>query len=138
MSYTIADAFRPKSEKAAGFPLVVMEEHPETGGVEVGGFYVSPRRDELEVGGRFYDLAGGLIVARCDSTVAHEWRHHWQWFHGWTYDGIGWPPKPYRSYWDGIRRYFRESRSEMDALLYEVERVPVDSTLSWLEAIRSS
>lgn len=128
----LVSPYRANSDKAAGFPPVVLSEDAEVDGERVAGFYCRPERGEYLVGDRFFPLDRGLIVATHDAAVAHEWRHHWQWFHGWEYDGLGWPP---RSYARDIRRYFRGSKSEMDALLYEARRVPDPFHEEWFDLI---
>jgi hypothetical protein len=88
---------------------------------DCGGYYVRPGKYEWPLDGKFIDCRFGLIVVgfgwSAESTIAHEWRHHWQVHNGWTLDHqrfdhtVKWE--------DAIRKYFRESRSEMDALRFE-------------------
>lgn len=109
---------------------------------DAAGSYYQPEDAETLIGGRWVDLSSGLIVVCNQSnegTVAHEWRHHWQFMNGWKYDGIGWPPRNMQraSYWEQIRAYFRRSRSEMDAFTFErkiVTRMPN----GWEDAIFSA
>lgn len=55
--------------------------------------------------------------------VAHEFRHHWQTVRGWKYDG---KPSVIDNTWRSIGRYFAESRSERDAMLYCLAKYPDD------------
>ena len=73
-----------------------------------------------------------------ESTIAHELRHHWQHSRGWQYDGIGWPVM--RSgveldYQDAVIQYFTRSRSEMDALRFELWRSKDDCIRSWWDFV---
>lgn len=131
------DGFRPKSDKEYGFPPVVLLEDPRVNGERIGGAYFRPSDTEIEFGGLRYRGQRGLIIVRDDdeshTTIAHEWRHHWQWCNGWEYDGLGWPPT--RSYENDIRRYFRGSRSELDALVYEFTWTKSERNEHWVDLV---
>ena len=112
-------------------PLVVFNETPE-----YGGAYHKPHPGEAFIDGRFIPCDTGIIEispasngepSEVGSTIAHEWRHHLQrTYFAWEYDGIGWnvPEAERLGYEKSIRRYFRESRSEADALRFQLRASP--------------
>lgn len=117
-------------DKSLLIPEVVFEPREDC-----GGYYLSPWKGEELIGGRFYDRRFGIIVVSSlwpdgiETTLAHEWRHHWQECNGWRYDGIGWnSPNDYE---DSIRDYFTRSRSEADALRFELRKAKSDITDYW-------
>jgi hypothetical protein len=74
--------------------------------------------------GKSHDLIFGAILVNpeyCDGIeriLAHEWRHHWQYFHGWKYDGKN---LLFGDDWtsDTAFNYFTNSKSEVDAMRFE-------------------
>lgn len=68
-------------------------------------------RDDFEIGEEIED-----------SMLPHEWRHHWQYCNGYKSDSLGWPPDSApttpTTYDQQIRTFFRQSHTEMDALMY--------------------
>lgn len=86
---------------------------------------------------------GVIVISQQESeltvecSLAHEFRHHWQFWNGWAYDGIGWDENSALDYRKSIARYFSESHSEMDALLYEIKRAPCDESL-WRRSVAIS
>jgi hypothetical protein len=108
---------------------------------DYGGYYLEPERTEYQIGDSFYDCIKGIIVISTlfdfvdlKHTIAHEYRHHWQFHKGWIYDGKGWntPLEDY-DYEDIIKRYFNSSVCEMDALLFSI-RTAYDKTLDyWMD-----
>lgn len=92
---------------------------------EYGGFYVAPQYtpyiyEDKEVPAN----KGVLFVVEDDttgSTIAHEWRHHWQTLNGWIlkYDNFDYIFSDHDIYDAEIVRYFRENNFEMDALRFE-------------------
>lgn len=112
-------------------------------GVSVGGFYQKPKNIEWFIDDRYVDGRFGLIVvATMDgdqvarSTLAHEWRHHWQQHNGIPPDNAHWNPAG-MTWEQAIRKYFRQSKTEMDALLFEQKVAPCDSTRQMLDAVMS-
>lgn len=95
------------------------------------GYYLEPGKYEVQIDGRHYDGCFGIIVAQTDldprntvATLAHEWRHHWQ-----RHNGLEFDHKPFSvdlPWEQAIRDYFRQSKSELDALRFEVEYAPSD------------
>lgn len=91
----------------------------------VGGGYYYPSREELLLDDKWYRPDNGLILVNplypkdIPHTLAHEWRHHWQRFHGIPYDGI-----PFTG--DNYRDYYMRSQSEGDALRFALRYAPID------------
>lgn len=96
----------------------------------VAGQYYKPDNDEIYIDGVGYSMRFGLIEVserqnKTDvdiaSTLAHEWRHHWQIFNL--------PTRTYNYYWphefdnsdydDMIIKYFTSNELEMDALRFQ-------------------
>ena len=117
----------PLSEKdVPTVPIVYVDDST------VGGRYIRPSREECQVGQRFYDLRRGLILVSLllrdefhingdheADTLAHEWRHHWQYCNGYKSDSLGWPPPNVPDvYSQQIRAFFCQSYVEMDALMF--------------------
>ena len=95
--------------------------------LKVGGFYHPPTEDPIFHRGVVAPPArNGLIVVGVHyddvdpSTLAHEFRHHWQYHNGIEFDHI-----PLNSdvegdqWWDHIYDYFTKSKTENDALMFE-------------------
>jgi hypothetical protein len=101
------------------------------------GCYYHPQSGEIEFRGHFTPLSNGLIIASeitdwCPggfaSTLAHEWRHHWQWFNMTRGKGATWDPTlPYDK---AIVKFF-ESKIELDALLFSHAVAPCEETRIW-------
>ena len=91
-----------------------------------GAMYMPPRNNEVyDEDGKPHDMKFGVIVINPDYPcyfephLAHEWRHHWQHFHGWKYDGIGKQILNELKYENAVYKYFTESYCEMDALRFQ-------------------
>lgn len=109
-----------------------------------GGFYVRPQAGEYWICGRPIDARRGIICisesAKSEEeaeTVAHEWRHHWQFWSGWQYDNLSWDALAPRGYEAAIISFFTGSRSEMDALRFSHERSPSPQTEQWCQMLRN-
>lgn len=104
------------------------------------GYYARPGRCESFVGGKGFDLTGGLIVCgetdarEAANTIAHEWRHHWQIFHMGLKDSLTRFNETI-DYDSAIREFFKDWR-EMDALLFSHRRAPSPISHSWMELIK--
>lgn len=93
---------------------------------DVAGMYIPPTRGECAIGSKFISSDAGIIVLNpiyhegLAATTAHEWRHHWQYSHGYKFQDVDWfkLSKKY-SYWLAIKKFFLASITEMDALLFE-------------------
>lgn len=91
-------------------------------GQECGGYYAPPEKRIFDIGGHEVDGRFGVIAVNSSeagsipATLAHEWRHHWQWHRGIEFDHVAYDVSDYEA---SIGNYFRSSRTEMDALLFE-------------------
>lgn len=114
-------------------PKLVLAGHGE-----VGGAYYHPARGELLVDGKAIDRAFGVIVvslvSNLPATIAHEWRHHWQWHRGVSFDHRRWREEIL--YEDAIREYFQGSSSELDALRFQNQVAPDETSRHWLDLLR--
>ena len=70
------------------------------------------------------------------NMLAHEFRHHWQRSRMKT-EPVRGNFMDYDTYQAEIVRYFRSSKSEMDALLYSIDVAPDPAALEWLSWIRA-
>jgi hypothetical protein len=102
------------------------------------GYYWHPCGGEREVMGSMHDGRKGLIVvssAYSDgdtaNTLAHEWRHHWQWCNGVKFDHTEWDSASPLGYWGAIKEFFRNSRTEYDALMFSLKVAPTKLTREW-------
>lgn len=96
------------------------------------GKYYHPCNSEMyDADGRPYHRRFGVIVisptqqGEIARNIAHEWRHHWQWFRGIKFEI---PPKDLftkHDYDEALIRYFTTSRTEMDALRFEYKMAGV-------------
>ena len=102
------------------------------------GCYYHPQKGELLYQGRFTPLDRGLIVVSemtewCRhgfaSTLAHEWRHHWQWFN-FPYRSVVREFNHSVSYREAIIEFFRNAK-ERDALFFSHEVEPCEETRLW-------
>lgn len=108
-------------DKSLVIPEVIFQELESS-----AGQYMDPQPYEIyDMDGHPHDMNFGVIIINLnyteefESTLAHEWRHHWQLFHGFEYDGIDkYKNNDYDKY---IINYFTKSKAEMDALRFEVK-----------------
>lgn len=116
--------------------------------VDCSGCYYVPRKKEILVSGRYYDLQRGLIIVnpvhcvkddkRVPETIAHEFRHHIQRTTKF-YDAAPTIFEIVGTYKESIIKYFKSSYLEMDALLFTINRgITDDATLEWYEWIVKS
>jgi hypothetical protein len=113
-------------------------------GLAVSGFMDYPSRSPLRAGNAEISRATGAIVINADApsheqtaTLAHEWRHHWQVHRGWTLDGGALYARLMDldlSDHERWGRYFTHSRSERDALSFELRVAPAPLAQEMLEA----
>lgn len=102
------------------------------------GLYYPPDDYEVEIDGKLYDCSKGLIqIQPGDSkdeaaTIAHEWRHHWQFYHGVQF--YDWEWEPTDDYEQSIIDYFK-CPYELDALRYELKIAPSDCTEGWADLL---
>ena len=112
---------RKKVDKSIPIPEVVY--HPLE---NAGGQYYSPNSDDelYDPDGKPYSMRYGVIVINPEygpyqSTIAHEWRHHWQ-----HYNGFEFEISPTRlfdefDYDTALLKYFTESNTEWDAVRFQ-------------------
>jgi hypothetical protein len=104
-----------------------------------GCFYHPNKKQELLVGNRIYDLSKGLIlISESDdsrelpNTIAHEWRHYWQFCKMGKIKGIPFDNKiPYQK---AIKKFFEYS-IERDALLFSHKFAPSPLSDYWMGLI---
>ncbi len=86
------------------------------------GYYVPPEKTLWDICGQEVDGRFGVIAVDTKdpdlipSTISHEWRHHWQWSNDIPFDHVPYDVSDYNA---SIHNYFRQSRTERDALLFE-------------------
>lgn len=104
-----------------------------------GGCFYHPRKSEVLVGERIYDLSKGLIVIGEDNddrdlsnTIAHEWRHFLQYHKFGAFRGIPFDIK--MPYTKAIKIFF-QNPFERDALLYSHKVAPSPVSEYWMEII---
>jgi hypothetical protein len=120
-----------RGNKEIPLPDIIFEK------IELGsGLYYKPEKSEIAIEGRFYDLSNGLIVISpiMDSpftanTIAHEWRHHWQFISGIKSNPWSWNFGS--NYKDNIINFFNSSSTEMDAFNFALNKAPDDTSLLW-------
>lgn len=95
-----------------------------------GGQYFHPEENEICIDGKYYNISRGLIEIsvsnnvsskEISSTIAHEWRHHWQYFNlPYEKNKFKWP-QTYddQKYNKLITNYFLLNPLEMDALQFQ-------------------
>ena len=102
------------------------------------GFYINPQRGVYEYKGKEFDMCNGLIIINYDdgdiaSTLAHEFRHHWQWcrFGESAYENYVDYFSLTGTYEEKIKQYFNYNQIEHDALMFEVMVAPNETNLYW-------
>lgn len=123
--------------------IIVVEEN-----IDAAGKYYQPRSEELCFDGKFYSCEKGIITLSAlypdfhESTLAHEWRHHWQRFNfleknkNFPY----WPwssPDNFTDYKKAIAQYFTASH-EFDALAFELKFARNDVSEWWMSLVVES
>lgn len=103
------------------------------------GCFVHPMKAEILFEGVHVDARRGVIIVSPETeheanTLAHEFRHLWQYWRGWANDCIPWPNFP--DYKTNIIQYFTLSKIEMDALLWSQRVSPAILCEEWLGWIR--
>lgn len=121
-------------DKDIPFPTIIFDNDHN-----FSGCYYHPEDSIVNVNGREFELKNGLIIFNIDfgdpSTLAHEWRHHWQWYNGWKVDSI--LPNYEIGYKEAMIEFYSNSISELDALLFEIKKSPDDTNQEWYEWICS-
>ena len=116
---------RKKVDKSIPIPEVVY--HPLE---NAGGQYYPPDNYELyDPDGKPYSMRYGVIVIDPEykpyqSTIAHEWRHHWQEFNGIKYDTPEYVDDD--DYCKQVKKYYSTSKAELDALRFQYKYAGFD------------
>ena len=131
-----------RRDKSIPLPLLAFTSDSDFN-EDASGSYYHPESQGYDLFGTTVDVGQALIVIGLDhidyekrwleATLAHEWRHHWQWYN-WSY----WPDTPARmnkdiSYEDATAQYFATPQ-ERDALWYECLMGKSDLSL-WRKAL---
>jgi len=106
-----------------------------------GKYYPPEKKGWLyDENGHPYLMRFGVIVINPNQsdkevprTIAHEWKHHWQYFHGIKFEI---PPTNLfnrYSYMTAIVKYFKCSRTESDAIRFEYKHAGMNEY--WKEAL---
>jgi len=110
---------RKKVDKSIPMPEVVF--HSMDG---CSGRYYSPEKYELyDPDGKPYLMRYGVIVIDpkfenyASMILAHEWRHHWQYYHGIEFEIS--PRVNNENYNETLLNYFTGSKTEWDAVRFE-------------------
>ena len=110
--------------------------------IAYGGYFHFPRKKEVLIGNEYYPADRGLIVIselyseRIESSIAHEWRHLWQYYQEGKPEYISqWNLKSPLSYEKQIINHFIFDYREYDALLFQLKKAPDDLALEWHEWI---
>jgi hypothetical protein len=96
---------------------------------DAAGRYYNPElgKEIYDADGKPFSLKYGVIAVSSkfpeliEETIAHEWRHHWQFFNGFKFDVS--PINLFKkfSYEEALIRYFATSKTEMDALRFQYQ-----------------
>jgi len=110
-----------------------------------GGCYFHPDRCQVLIGDKFINCDKGIIIVNTEyaekdselmysnnwipSCLAHEWRHHWQYYNvDDEKDYINWSFEGYDTdeYWESIFSFFEKSNKELDALKFQHNIYPTE------------
>jgi len=114
---------RKKVDKSIPMPEVVYHSLDKAG----GKYYPPDKNHELyDPDGKPYHMRYGVIVINPEyepfqSTIAHEWRHHWQHYHGIEFKIS--PRVDDENYNETLLNYFTGSKTEWDAVRFQYEHV---------------
>lgn len=107
---------------------------------DAGGRYYRPQKGWMFDGDmRPHSMKYGVIVVsplcsdNVEATIAHEWRHHWQYFHGVKFDATPVNIFQTMAYEKALVKYFKSSRMEMDALRFQYKHSTIHE--AWEELL---
>ena len=119
--------------KEIPLPDIIFEQ------IELAGCYCRPVANEIIIGNRFYDLSKGIILVNPNdnddcikSVIAHEWRHHCQWYAGLS----AIKPRKFKdtgNYRHDIIDFFNNNDTEIDALIFSIAMAPCETNMLWAE-----
>lgn len=125
---------RRKVDKDLVLPEVVLGSSASL----YGGCYWHPSKREALIDGIYYPLDRGLIEVSAieheniGSIIAHEWRHHWQFYKGWDFEAADWGDFAAKfSYEDAIANYFINIAKEADAFKFQLKYEPPSYGPEW-------
>lgn len=108
-----------------------------------GGCYYSPFKGEECIDGLFYPRDNGIILVstlwpdNIHSTLAHEWRHHWQRFNKGRLPKWPWnTPSTSEEYIQAIKHYFT-AWHEWDALHFQHKHAPAETSHLFIDILYS-
>lgn len=127
-----------RHEKQLPLPRVLFAPLPLCSGIY---FWPWPRA-QFEFGLEIPPSNGTIVVSTLypempvPSTLAHEFRHHWQCWNGMLpKKNKGW--KEPTDYAEAIALYFTTQLHEWDALRFEIKHAACDVTDEWLDMIHN-
>ena len=123
-----------RHNRALPIPKLVVDDFAS----DDSGHYIPPDDAWIVFSDITVDCRNGVIVISgldfLPSTIAHEWRHHWQWYRGWNiFDGQQQVTQD-TTYKQQIKRYFRIP-CENDALRFERTMYPDHLNGEWFDII---
>jgi hypothetical protein len=134
--------FLIKRFKDVPLPLILFENYYKE--IPAGGMYLPPQKEHWYIKDQEYCLDKGLLyicthpsetTGRVEEVIAHEFRHHWQFFNlkreycfDWFTSNL-----PYK---ERVIKYFIKNNTEMDALLFSLDIAPVEKTKLWYSWIK--
>lgn len=114
-------SYRNLDKTLPDVPILYMPEY-----MDLGGWYHTPEPGHIVVHeDREYDASKGIIII-CggaigyeEAVLAHEWRHHWQAYHGllpeWDWPWID------KGNWLESRLHYYQAWHELDAFMFEMK-----------------
>jgi hypothetical protein len=131
-----------KTAKWLPIPKLLFSEKALDGAV--CGIYYPPSwkcNHIVPIDGVEYHNKNGIIVINTsypeniESTMAHEFRHHWQIFSGWKLTSSLFDSLDFENDWtNSVIRYYKEQPYEMDALRYQNKMVRSEAE-KWVESL---
>jgi len=125
--------------KHTGQPMVCFDD-----GFEHGGMYTPPGYDPELTYGKDCITTGLIIInpmglSPIPATIAHEWRHHWQYLENpRVFDGIWIPVYGQGDHMEMIVDYFSYQWHEFDALRFTMSQYSCDEDGDWLIACQKA
>jgi hypothetical protein len=86
-----------------------------------------PHNEVFDIDGKPYSMKYGIIIVGSKfgkdeqkNIIAHEWRHHWQYFNGMKHAKSKYRATQItqKNYNHAVKQYFSTSKSELDALRF--------------------
>jgi hypothetical protein len=114
---------RRKSDKSLAMPLVIFDKLDFAGGLYC---YPEKKGEFHSTDGKSYSLKDGAILVNtmhddAESTIAHEWRHHYQYHTGQSIGHSFITLFDKFDYNTALLKYFTLSKTENDALRFQYQ-----------------